>query len=57
MPAAFAMRTASAVGAETATASGTPIAAAFWIISTDTRLVFAPAAAQTIGVGKAAATA
>jgi Anti-sigma factor NepR len=39
MFAAFATRTASAVGADTATASGTPTAAAFWIISTETRLV------------------
>ena len=39
MPAASAMRTASAVGAETATIIGAPIAADFCTISTETRLV------------------
>ena len=39
MPAASAIRTASAVGAETATISGAPIAAVFCTISTETRLV------------------
>ena len=39
MPAASAVRTASAVGAETATITGAPIAAAFCTISTETRLV------------------
>ena len=39
MPAASAVRTASAVGADTATTTGAPIAAAFCTISTETRLV------------------
>ena len=39
MPAASAVRTASAVGAETATMTGAPIAAVFCTISTETRLV------------------
>src|ERR1700691_6025356 len=39
IPAALAVRTASAVGAETATISGAPITAVFCTISTDTRLV------------------
>ena len=39
IPAASAMRTASAVGAETDTITGAPIAALFCTISTDTRLV------------------
>ena len=39
MPAASAVRTASAVGAETATMTGAPIIAAFCTISTETRLV------------------
>ena len=39
MPAASAVRTASAVGADTATISGAPIAAVFCTISTETRLV------------------
>ena len=39
MPAASAVRTASAVGAETATISGAPMTAVFCTISTDTRLV------------------
>lgn len=39
MPAACAMRTASAVGADMAISMGMPMAAAFWIISTDSRLV------------------
>src|SRR2546421_7262949 len=39
MPAASATRTASAVGADTATRIGTPKMAAFWIILTESRLV------------------
>ena len=39
MPAASAIRTASAVGAETATMTGAPMAAVFCTSSTDTRLV------------------
>jgi hypothetical protein len=39
MPAASAMRTASAVGAETDTITGAPMAALFCTISTETRLV------------------
>ena len=39
MPALSAIRTASAVGADTATITGAPIAADFCTISTDTRLV------------------
>ncbi len=39
IPAASAMRTASAVGADTDTITGAPIAALFCTISTDTRLV------------------
>jgi hypothetical protein len=39
MPAASAVRTASAVGADTATMTGVPIAAVFCTISTETRLV------------------
>ncbi len=42
MPAASAVRTASAVGADTATMTGMPMAAAFWIISIDSRLVTTP---------------
>src|SRR5258708_22853060 len=39
IPAASAMRTASAVGADTDTITGAPIAALFCTISTETRLV------------------
>ena len=39
IPVASAMRTASAVGADTDTITGAPIAAHFCTISTDTRLV------------------
>ena len=39
IPAASAMRTASAVGADTDTITGAPIAVLFCTISTDTRLV------------------
>ena len=39
MPQASAMRTASAVGADTATMMGAPMAADFCTISTETRLV------------------
>ena len=50
MPAASAIRTASAVGAETATINGAPIEAVFCTISTDTRLVSStmPSLAQTL---------
>ena len=54
IPAASAIRTASAVGADTDTITGAPIAALFCTISTDTRLVrsimpsFATMAARTI---------
>ena len=49
MPAASAIRTASAVGAETATISGAPMAAVFCTISTETRLVSStmPSLAET----------
>ena len=42
IPDASAVRTASAVGADTATKTGRPMAAAFWTSSTDRRLVRMP---------------
>src|SRR5579883_1917082 len=55
MPAASAIRTASAVGAETATITGAPSVAAFCTISTETRLVRStmPSLAETLASASA----
>src|SRR5258707_979161 len=58
MPAASAIRTASAVGADTATISGAPNAAVFCTISTETRLVSStmPSVAETLSSASAPAS-
>ena len=58
MPAASAVRTASAVGADTATISGAPIVAVFCTISTETRLVSntMPSAVETFACASAPAS-